>query len=92
MALPVLLFLYSLVHRFGDADDSRAALEQVAALLDGMESVIENKIARAATMVANGADELRSGLGKARGSVARGRAVAPVADLPLEEGILKAVP
>jgi len=92
MALPVLLFLYSLVHRFGDADDSRAALEQVAALLDGMESVIENKIARAATMVANGADELRSGLGKARGSVARGRAVAAVADLPLVEGILKAVP
>jgi hypothetical protein len=72
-ALPVLLFLYSLVHRFGDADGARAALEEVAALLDAMEAVLENKVARAATMVANAADELRSGLGKARGSVARGR-------------------
>jgi DNA recombination protein RmuC len=39
-ALPVLLFLYSLVHRFGDADDARAALEEVASLLDGMERVL----------------------------------------------------
>lgn len=92
-ALPVLLFLYSLVHRFGDADDARVALEEVAALLDGMEAVVENKIARAATMVANGADELRSGLGKARGSVARGRAVAAGAPDPeVAESVLKAVP
>lgn len=73
-ALPVLLFLYSLVHRFGDADGARSALAEVASMLDVMESVVENKVARAATMLANGADELRSGLGKARGSVARGRA------------------
>jgi hypothetical protein len=72
-ALPVLLFLYSLVHRFGDADGARSALAEVAAVLDAMESVVENKVARAATMLSNGADELRSGLGKARGSVARGR-------------------
>src|SRR3954469_18744175 len=72
-ALPVLLFLYSLVHRFGDADGARSALAEVAAVLDAMESVVENKVARATTMLSNGADELRSGLGKARGSVARGR-------------------
>ncbi|MBI4260636.1 MAG: hypothetical protein HY658_08730 [Actinobacteria bacterium] len=39
-----------------------------------MESVLENKVARAATMIANGADEFRSQLGKARGSIARARA------------------
>ena len=72
-ALPVLLFLYSLVHRFGDADGARAALAEVASLLDAMEAVVENKVTRAATMLANGADELRSSLGRARGSVARGR-------------------
>lgn len=94
-ALPVLLFLYSLVHRFGDADGARAALEDVAALLDAMEGVVENKVARAATMVANAADELRSGLGKARGSVARGRAAAtPELVAPDGEvgGVLKVVP
>lgn len=90
-AMPVLLFLYSLVHRFGGADDARAALEEVAALLDGMEGVIENKVARAAAMVANAADELRSGLGKARGSVARGRAASPPVP-ELADGVLKAVP
>lgn len=94
-ALPVLLFLYSLVHRFGDADGARAALEDVAALLDAMEGVVENKVARAATMVANAADELRSGLGKARGSVARGRAAAtlePIAPDGEVGGVLKVVP
>jgi hypothetical protein len=90
-ALPVLLFLYSVVHRFGDAGDARVALEEVAAVLDGLEVTLENKIVKAATMVANGADELRSGLGKARGSVARGRAVAPSNEPPLGEGVLKAV-
>jgi DNA recombination protein RmuC len=89
-ALPVLLFLYSLVHRFGDADDARSALEEVASLLDAMEGVLENKVARAATMVGNAADELRSGLGKARGSVARGRAASvPGPDEP--EALLQAV-
>jgi DNA recombination protein RmuC len=72
-AMPVLLFLYSLAGRFGDAGDAQAALAEVSSLLDAMESVLENKIAKAATMVSNGADDLRSGLGKARASVARGR-------------------
>jgi hypothetical protein len=44
-------------------------------------------------MVSNGVDELRSGLGKARGSIARGRTAAAVAAEPdLVEGVLKAVP
>jgi DNA anti-recombination protein RmuC len=72
-ALPVLLFLYSLVHRLGDAGDARSALGEVGALLDAIEEIVENKVARASRMIANGADELRSHLGKARGSVARGR-------------------
>jgi hypothetical protein len=47
-----------------------------------MGAVVENKLARAATMLTNGADELRSNLGKARGSIARaGIASVPVRDL-----------
>ncbi len=88
-ALPVLLFLYSLAGRFGDAGDAHAALAEVSSLLNAMEAVVENKIAKAATMVTNGADDLRSGLGKARASVARGRtATAPQLpeDVPAPEG------
>jgi hypothetical protein len=59
-----------------------------------MEGILENKIVRAATMIANGADEFRSNLGKARGSVSRGRASASdgpgPADLPGE--VLHALP
>ena len=92
-ALPVLLFLYSLAHRFGDADDARSALQEVVSVLDAMQLVLENKVARAATMVSNGVDELRSGLGKARGSIARGRTAAAVELEPDPvEGVLKAVP
>lgn len=71
-ALPVLLFLYSLVSRFGDAGDVQTALHEVAHVLDALEGLLENKFARAATMLANGTDEMRSHLGKARGSIARG--------------------
>jgi hypothetical protein len=91
-AVPVLLFLYSLVHRFGDADDARAAIADVATALDAMESVLENKIARAATMIGNAAGELRSELGKARGSVARGRAGPPAPPgAEVARGMLEAV-
>ncbi len=72
-ALPILLFLYSLVRSYGDAGDVQGCLSEVAVLLDAMESVLENKLARAAATIANGADELRSQLGKARSSVVRGR-------------------
>jgi len=90
-ALPVLLFLYSLAHRFGDADDARSALEEVSTVLDAMQAVIENKIVRAGTMVTNGVDELRSSLGRARGSIARGRTTAVVEDAEEMDGILKVV-
>jgi len=85
-ALPIVLFLYSLVARYGDPGDVYACLAEVGSLLDAMEGVLENKIARAATMVANGADEFRSHLGKARGSVARGRAVVPEDGIEREPG------
>ena len=73
-ALPIVLFLYSLVQRFGDAADVQAGLAEVAGVLDILESVVENKFTRAGTMIANGADEFRSQLGKARGSIARAHA------------------
>ncbi|MGZ4129631.1 MAG: DNA recombination protein RmuC [Actinomycetota bacterium] len=92
-ALPIVLFLYTLVQRFGDAADIHASLAEVAVALDAMESVLENKVARAATMLTNGADEFRSSLGKARGSIARahpgGTAVAVGA--PAEAGTLLTV-
>ena len=73
-ALPIVLFLYSLVQRFGDAADVQASLAEVAGVLDAMEAVVENRFAKAATMLTNGADEFRSQLGKARGSIARAQA------------------
>lgn len=88
-ALPVLLFLYSLVRRLGDGGDAQACLAEVAALLDAMEGVLENKVARAATMIANGAEEIRSSLGKARASVERGRGGRDRTDEPAP---LEAVP
>jgi len=73
-ALPVLLFLYSLVARYGSAGDVEGCLPALCSVLEAMEAVFENKLSRAATMLANGADELRAQLGKARGSIARARA------------------
>lgn len=72
-ALPIVLFLYSLVQRFGDAADAQASLADVAGVLDALENVVENRFAKAGTMITNGADEFRSQLGKARGSIARAR-------------------
>ncbi|MET0801253.1 MAG: DNA recombination protein RmuC [Actinomycetota bacterium] len=72
-ALPIVLFLYALVQRFGDAADVQASLAEIGSVLDSLESVVENRFARAGTMIANGADEFRSQLGKARGSIARAR-------------------
>ena len=40
-ALPVLLFLHSLVARYGDAGDTQAALREVATILGSMEGVLE---------------------------------------------------
>jgi DNA recombination protein RmuC len=72
-ALPIIMFLYALVERFGDAADVQAALAEVGTLLDAMDAIVENKFSKAGTMIANGADEFRSNLGKARGSIARAR-------------------
>jgi DNA recombination protein RmuC len=81
-ALPIVLFLYSVVQRFGDVGDVQSSLAEVSSALEAMGAVVENKLARAATMLTNGADELRSNLGKARGSIARaGTASASPGDL-----------
>ncbi|MGZ5319460.1 MAG: DNA recombination protein RmuC [Actinomycetota bacterium] len=93
-ALPIVLFLYSLVQRFGDAADVQASLSEVAGLLDAMDAVVENKFARAGTMIANGADEFRSQLGKARGSIARAHQAAPMGEPPIapgDDGVLSIV-
>jgi RmuC family len=83
-ALPIVLFLYALVQRFGDAADVQASLAEIGGVLDSLEAVVENRFARAGTMISNGADEFRSHLGKARGSIARARAISP--DPPGDEG------
>jgi DNA recombination protein RmuC len=70
-ALAIVLFLYSLVQRFGEAADVQASLAELVGVLDAVESILENRFARAAVMLSNGTDELRSQLGKARGSLAR---------------------
>jgi hypothetical protein len=73
MALPISLFLYSLVARFGTVGDVEACLADLSTAVDAMEGTIENKMARASTMLQNGTDELRGHLGKARASLLRAR-------------------
>jgi DNA anti-recombination protein RmuC len=81
-ALPIVLFLYELVRRYGDVSDAHASLAEVARVLDAMDAIVENRFAKAATMLTNGADEFRSHLGKARGSIARSRSEDPKDDGP----------
>jgi hypothetical protein len=90
-ALPIVLFLYSLVQRFGDAADVQASLAEVAGALTTIESVLENKLARAAVMLSNGTDELRSSVGKARGSIARAGTEALTRGGGDEPGVLSVV-
>jgi len=72
MALPVVLFIHSMAGRLGDAGgDVQACLAELGRTLDAIEGTLENKVARASTMLSNGAEELRGHLGKARGSLAR---------------------
>jgi DNA recombination protein RmuC len=73
MALPIVLFLHSLVSRFGMAGDVEGCLSDLARILDSMESTLENKVARASAMLVNGSEELRGQVGKARTAVARAR-------------------
>ena len=70
MALPVLLFLYGIVARLGGAADLEACLADLVGVLDAVEATLENKVARATTMLANGTDELRGHIGRARGLLA----------------------
>ncbi len=79
-ALPIVLFLYELVRRYGDVADVQASLSEIGGLLDALEGIVENRFAKAATMITNGADEFRANLGKARGSIARARAIEPGPD------------
>jgi hypothetical protein len=72
-ALPIVLFLYSLAQRYGDAADVHASLAELAGVLDALEAVVENRYAKAATMLVNGNEEFRTQLGKGRGSLARAR-------------------
>jgi hypothetical protein len=72
-AVPVLLALYSLALRYGDAGDVQACLADVEAVLGSMEQTLENKLARAAAMLRGAVEDWRSQLGRARGAVARVR-------------------
>jgi DNA recombination protein RmuC len=74
-ALPVLLSLFALAARYGGGGDGRECLAELETLLDSVEQTLENKVARAATMLNNAADDLRTQVGKARGAVARGRGI-----------------
>ena len=74
-SLPVLLSLYALAARYGAADDVQACLAELEGMISAMEHTLENKVARAATMLNNAADEWRTHVGKARGALARGRGV-----------------
>jgi RmuC family len=90
-ALPIALFLYSLVRRFGDAADVQAVVSEIAIVLDAMGSIVENRVQKAATMLANGADEFRTQLGRARGSIARAQATTATGDAPDEDPPLSIV-
>jgi hypothetical protein len=83
-ALPVLLSLYTLAARHGGAADAQACLAELDGLVEAMELTLENKLARATTMLQNAADDWRTNLGKARGALARGRGTAGEGDA--EEG------
>jgi len=73
LALPMALFLHGIVGRFGSASDAQACLADVAGILDAVEATVENKVARATAMLANGAEELRGQVGRARTALSRGR-------------------
>jgi hypothetical protein len=71
LALPMVLFIHSMATRLGGAGDVEACVAELGRTLDAIEGTLENKVARASTMLSNGAEELRARLGKARGSLAR---------------------
>ncbi len=72
-SLPVLLSLYVLASRYGDAGNVQACLAELESVLGSMERTLENKVARAATMLGNAAQDWRTHVGRARGALARAR-------------------
>ena len=92
MALPVVLFLHSLASRFGGVEDVAACLSDLASALEAMEGTIENKVAKAAAMLANGAEELRGQVGKARTTLTRARETGEPISSPDEHPRLVGVP
>ncbi len=77
-ALPVLLALYALAARYGAGDEVQGCLAELEGLVSAMAQTLENKVARATTMLQNASDEWRTHVGKARGALARGRGVGSV--------------
>jgi RmuC family protein len=73
MSLPVVLFLHSLVARFGAVRDVEACLTDLSGILHSVESTLEHRIAQASKMLSNGTEELRGQVGKARTILARAR-------------------
>jgi len=73
MALPILLFLYTIAGRHGSLGDVEGCLADIGSALEAMEATLENRVARAATMLANGAEDLRAHIGKARSTLALAR-------------------
>jgi hypothetical protein len=85
-ALPVLLALYTLAARHGAVGDADGALAEMEGLLSAMEQTLENKVARAVTMLQNAAGEWREHIGRGRGALARGR-VSPMEERPPLEAV-----
>ncbi|MGH2691474.1 MAG: DNA recombination protein RmuC [Actinomycetota bacterium] len=83
-SLPVLLSLYALAARYGAGDEIQGCLAELEGMISAMEQTLENKVARAATMLNNAADEWRTHVGKARGALARGRGVSAGQDHGLD--------
>jgi hypothetical protein len=75
-ALPLLLSMYAMSARSGSGGDVDACLAELEAILAAMESTLEHKLARAATMLRTATDEWRAQVGRARVTVARGRGAA----------------
>jgi RmuC family len=81
LALPIVLSLHALASRVGEVGgDVRACLTDLGAILDSLEATLENKLERAATMLANGTGEVRGHIGQARTVLSRARHAEPSAE------------
>jgi hypothetical protein len=81
-ALPVVLALYTLSARHGEPVDTTACFVELEGLVTQMEATLENKVARATSMLQNAADEWRTHVGRARGALARGRSSGENGEVP----------